>query len=198
MSIWQRGACRAVVARAGCCRVRRSRRRSEPPRSVSARTGAAITARAVGRVADPGCYRLLHDQQLDRRTIAFYPSPAGATESALPLTAWHDIEQANPWVRTLAADVEALLVQKRRDEGDCDGFIVPIDACYDLVGRIRVRWNGLGGGGEVQAEIDRFFVEIAARSRNATAALSGDHETRPLFDKVECMADAVHEGLRIY
>lgn len=108
------------------------------------------------------------------RTIAFYPSPAGATESALPLTAWHDIEQANPWVRTLAADVEALLVQKGRDaEGGCDGFIVPIDACYDLVGRIRVHWNGFGGGGEVQAEIDRFFVEIAARSHGAAAAAAG-------------------------
>jgi hypothetical protein len=108
------------------------------------------------------------------RTIAFYPSPAGATESALPLTAWHDIEHTNAWVRTLVPDVEALLVRKGRDADDgCDGFIVPIDACYDLVGRIRVHWNGFSGGAEVQSEMDQFFMEIAARSLRAAAAVAG-------------------------
>jgi len=108
------------------------------------------------------------------RTIAFYPSPAGATESALPLTAWHDIEHTNAWVRTLVPDVEALLVRKGRDADDgCDGFIVPIDACYDLVGRIRVHWNGFSGGAEVQSEMDQFFMEIAARSLGAATAVAG-------------------------
>jgi hypothetical protein len=108
------------------------------------------------------------------RTIAFYPSPAGATESALPLTTWHDIERTNAWVRTLVPDVEALLVRKGGDADDaCDGFIVPIDACYDLVGRIRVHWNGFSGGAEVQSEIDRFFVDVAARSNRAAAAVAG-------------------------
>jgi hypothetical protein len=108
------------------------------------------------------------------RTIAFYPSPAGATESALPLTTWHDIERTNDWVRTLVPDVEALLVRKGRNaDDDCDGFIVPIDACYDLVGRIRVHWNGFSGGAEVQSEMDRFFVDVAARSNHAAAAVAG-------------------------
>jgi hypothetical protein len=108
------------------------------------------------------------------RTIAFYPSPAGATESALPLTTWHDIERTNAWVRTLVPDVEALLVRKGRDaDDDCDGFIVPIDACYDLVGRIRVHWNGFSGGAAVQSEIDRFFVDIAAKSDRAAAVAGG-------------------------
>jgi hypothetical protein len=108
------------------------------------------------------------------RTIAFYPSPAGATESALPLTAWHDIEHTNAWVRTLVPDVEALLVRKGRDADDgCDGFIVPIDACYDLVGRIRVHWNGFSGGVAVQSEMDRFFVDIAAKSNRAAVVAGG-------------------------
>jgi hypothetical protein len=108
------------------------------------------------------------------RTIAFYPSPAGATESALPLTAWQDIELANDWVRTLAPDVEALLVRKgHNQEGDCEGFIVPIDACYDLVGRIRVHWHGFSGGAEVQALIDQFFAEVDARCRGAATTVGG-------------------------
>jgi hypothetical protein len=103
------------------------------------------------------------------RTIAFYPSPAGATESALSLAAWREVESANPWTRDLSPDVEALLVRKPRGSDvirDC--FIVPIDACYDLVGRIRLRWRGFDGGDDVRAEIDRFFADVAARSAGAS------------------------------
>jgi hypothetical protein len=96
------------------------------------------------------------------RTIAFYPSPAGATESALTLDAWRDVEQANPWVRAAAPDVEALLVRRGRSDGsEWEGYIVPIDACYDLVGRIRLQWTGFSGGAAVQAEVDRFFADAA-------------------------------------
>jgi hypothetical protein len=110
------------------------------------------------------------------RMIAFYPSPAGATESALSLGAWRDVEQSNPWVRTAAPDVEAILV--RRDSYACersDAFIVPIDACYDLVGRIRVRWSGFDGGDAVRDEIERFFDAVAARAV-AAADLSGGRQ----------------------
>jgi hypothetical protein len=99
------------------------------------------------------------------RMIAFYPSPAGATESALSLGAWRDVEQSNPWVRTAAPDVEAILVRRLSDGSErSDAFIVPIDACYDLVGRIRVRWSGFDGGGAVRDEIDRVFDAVAARA----------------------------------
>ena len=102
------------------------------------------------------------------RTIAFYPSPAGPTESALPLAAWHDVQQSNPWVRTAAPDVEAILVRRHQRDGEhYEAFIVPIDACYDLVGRIRVNWRGFDGGDAVQGEIDRFFSEVDARSTHA-------------------------------
>jgi hypothetical protein len=102
------------------------------------------------------------------RTIAFYPSPAGPTESALPLAAWHDVEQSNPWVRTAAPDVEAILVRRHPRDGErYEAFIVPIDACYDLVGRIRVNWRGFDGGDPVRREIDQFFNDVAARSTSA-------------------------------
>jgi hypothetical protein len=106
------------------------------------------------------------------RTMAFYPSPAGATESALTLEAWRDVEQANPWVRAAAPDVEALLVRRARsDRGEWEGYIVPIDACYDLVGRIRLQWTGFSGGAGVQAQVDRFFTDAAAKSAGAVSTL---------------------------
>jgi hypothetical protein len=108
------------------------------------------------------------------RTIAFYPSPAGATESALSLAAWRDVEHANSWVRAAAPDVEAILVRKDRETTSAyDAFIVPIDACYDLVGRIRLEWSGFDGGEEVRAEIGRFFSDVAARCASAVESLAG-------------------------
>src|SRR5581483_6939471 len=60
-----------------------------------------------------------------RRTVAFYPSPAGAMESLLPL-----------------------------------------DACYELVGLIRLGWRGFDGGEKVRADIESFFARLRARSGN--------------------------------
>lgn len=95
------------------------------------------------------------------RVLAFYPSPAGATESLLELEAWTDLEVANPVLRELEPDVEALLVSRARDMRE--HWIVPIDDCYELVGLIRIRWRGFGGGEEVWAAIDGFFEDLPTR-----------------------------------
>ena len=47
------------------------------------------------------------------RVMAYYPSPMGPTESLLELDAWSALEEANPVLRTMAPDVEALLVNRR-------------------------------------------------------------------------------------
>ena len=39
--------------------------------------------------------------------MAYYPSPAGATESLLPLSAWNTMAEGNPKLKTMQADVEA-------------------------------------------------------------------------------------------
>jgi len=96
------------------------------------------------------------------RTVALYPSPAGATESALPVAAWNEVIRANPVLETLSPDAEALLVSRLR--GRADAFIVPIDACYELVGRIRRRWRGFSGGDEAWNEIDAFFETVRGRA----------------------------------
>jgi Family of unknown function (DUF5947) len=103
------------------------------------------------------------DNTQAERVVAFYPSPMGATESLLELDAWQELEEANPVLRTLEPDVEALLVNRAR--GARQHFVVPIEDCYELVGLIRTRWRGLSGGQEVWQEIDRFFERLARRAR---------------------------------
>ena len=51
-----------------------------------------------------------HNSDMDK-TVAFYPGPAGATESELDLEAWSTISGADDRLSMLADDVEALLVR---------------------------------------------------------------------------------------
>lgn len=99
----------------------------------------------------------------NERVSAFYPSPAGPTESLLRLDAWQDIERANPVLLSLEPDVEALLVNRAR--GARQHFIVPIEDPYRLVALIRSRWRGLTGGQEVWEGIEGFFAELAEGAR---------------------------------
>jgi len=100
------------------------------------------------------------------RVQAFYPGPMGATESLLTLRAWQELEAANPVLRTLERDVEALLVN--RAQGARAHFIVPIDDCFALVGVIRSHWKGLTGGREVWQRITGFFERLDRRARPAS------------------------------
>jgi hypothetical protein len=96
------------------------------------------------------------------RMMAFYPSPAGPVESLLELENWELLISNNPILNDLESDVEALLINRIRDIREY--YIVPIDACYKLVGLIRIYWKGLSGGEEVWKEITAFFAEIRAKS----------------------------------
>ena len=74
---------------------------------------------------------------------AFYPSPAGATESMLSLEGWDQLVADNPVLGALEPDVEALLIN--RTSGARDHFIAPIDRCFELVGLIRISWTSATG-----------------------------------------------------
>jgi hypothetical protein len=126
----------------------------------------------------------------------FYPSPAGATECRLDLTAWQRMEGSHPMLTAAAPDVEAILMYRgdagdsrpihrgdagdsrpahRADAGDhgpisrgeagVDCFLVPIDACYELAGRMRLLWRGFDGGSEARASIAEFLDGVRSRSR---------------------------------
>lgn len=106
------------------------------------------------------------------RIVACYPGPGGAAESLLPLDAWPAIADTNPWIQSLVPDVEAFLVRRVGDE--YEGFIVPIDACYELVGRIRGTWTGFRGGEAAHAAIDEFFAAVVTKCSAALDATKGD------------------------
>jgi hypothetical protein len=115
------------------------------------------------------------------RIAAFYPGPAGATESELPLDTWAEVVAANPALSSMRPDVEAFLVRTGTGlgargrgttgiGGDGPGggsecYIVPIDACYELVGHLRLLWRGFDGGSEANHKLDDFFADVRARAR---------------------------------
>lgn len=98
------------------------------------------------------------------RTVALYPGPAGATESELDLDAWSEISAADSRVGLVADDVEALLVRVP-DEGDPDCYLVPVDACFEFVGKLRTLWRGFDGGQQAREFIDGFFAQLSTRSK---------------------------------
>jgi hypothetical protein len=103
------------------------------------------------------------DAAKPRRVVACYPGPMGATESELELGAWVQIAAENPVLADVEPDVEAVLV-RRLGTGVFTCFVVPIDACYQLVGLVRSYWAGFSGGAEVWQHIDEFFADLRSRS----------------------------------
>ena len=99
------------------------------------------------------------------RVAAFYPGPAGATESLLSLDTWAEVVAANPGLATLVPDVEAFLVRSDRAGGGTECYLVPIDACYELVGQLRRLWRGFDGGREAHDALEAFFEDVRARAR---------------------------------
>lgn len=96
-------------------------------------------------------------------STACYPGPGGATESLLDLSAWREVLTANPVLDTVTPDVEAVLLRRRGGRFDC--YLVPIDACYELVGIARRHWEGFSGCREVWDHIATFFADLDARGR---------------------------------
>lgn len=97
-------------------------------------------------------------RSLDGKMVALYPSPAGATESLLPLENWRDLVEDNPALAEMQPDVQALLIN--RIGTTRHSLIAPIDVCFELAGLIRLRWRGLSGGEAVWEEIEAFFNRL--------------------------------------
>ncbi len=122
------------------------------------------------------------------RVIGFYPSPAGATECELDLGAWERLTAEHPLLGEPAADVEAALIS-RADGGDrgVEYFLVPIDACYELVGRMRLHWRGFDGGAEARASITDFLDTLGPGPLSSPPG--SPMSDRLVFDCVGARAD---------
>ena len=108
----------------------------------------------------------------ERGAVAgFYPSPAGATECTLDLAAWERLAASHPLLAAAEPDVEAVLLCRDGPAAEAEYFIVPIDVCYELAGRMRMLWKGFDGGSEARASIDEFLARVRQRAREAPAGL---------------------------
>jgi hypothetical protein len=103
--------------------------------------------------------------------VAFYPSPAGATECELGLEAWDAMVTANPVLERLEPDAEALIVNRLAEPAQY--VIAPIDVCYALVGLIKSRWEGISGGDAIERAVPEFFAELREKATSAPAARAG-------------------------
>jgi hypothetical protein len=141
------------------------RYRAVPERYFSF-TGPGLDQQAWDELQIPVGLAFLFRNSVADRMVAFYPGPAGATESELPLPAWNRMVARDPRLAVLRPDVEAVLVRRPGPGAGAASFhLVPIDACYELVGQLRTRWRGFVGGREAHDAIDAFFARVQARSR---------------------------------
>ncbi|WP_351224691.1 DUF5947 family protein [Streptomyces sp. NPDC002133] len=104
------------------------------------------------------------------RLVALYPSPAGATESELDPSSWQTVLAGTRLAALLEPDVEALLL--RRTGGRIQCYLVPVDICYELVGRMRLHWQGFDGGAEARAALDAFFAHVRQQAREPEGSRS--------------------------
>ncbi len=134
------------------------------PRSARRLTGFKLGAAEWNALALPIDMAFFVKSTKAGRVLAYYPSPAGPTESLLDLEAWQDLVRENRALDEMLSDVEALVVN--RTHGRRDYVIAPIDECYRLTGLIRTQWRGMAGGEEVWCEIEQFFnaIEEAAHA----------------------------------
>ena len=168
--------------------VHRHRRRTALPRGagpVSGVSGFRAGPPRLGGTADPGRRRLLLHQLRARRAPS--PSTPARPGPANPSSTWTPgtpSAAADSRVGLLADDVEALLVRvpettvRDGESGQPQSYLVPIDACYEFVGRLRMLWRGFDGGQEARQFIDEFFSQIdGPRLENTArdAAMTGQH-----------------------
>ena len=91
---------------------------------------------------------------------AFYPSPAGATESLLSMESWQEIVEQNPFLRTMTPEVEALLVNRVTQPHDY--YLAPIDECYRLVGLIEQMARLFGWHRSLAGNREFFYISKGA------------------------------------
>ena len=94
--------------------------------------------------------------------IAFYPSPAGSMESELQLASWESLNEDNPELQSLAPDLEGFMINRLNKP--YEHFIVPIDSCYELIGLIRMTWQGIHGGEKIQDTVRGYFKDLKQRA----------------------------------
>ena len=149
---------RQIACACGACAIlfpaQANARYKEVPREVRRLDAFAMTDAQWDGLSIPINIAFFLRNSVQQKTVAFYPSPAGATESLLDLALWNELAGGIE----LREDIEALVVNRLRPPHEY--YVLPIDHCYRLVGLIRTKWRGLSGGADVWTAIDGFFSEL--------------------------------------
>ena len=143
------------------------------PRGARTLPGFEITDAQWERLALPISLAFFFHNGATGKWTAMYPSPAGALESLLALESWGELLRDNPVLEEIEPDVQALLVNRVGTAREY--FIVPLDACYELVGLIRTHWRGLSGGEAVWREVGQFFTRLSEQSQPLANAREVSH-----------------------
>src|SRR5262249_2819696 len=88
--------------------------------------------------------------------------PGAATQCRLDLAAWARLAADHPLLAAMAPDVEAALICRTDDR--VEHFLVPVDACYELAGRMRLYWRGFDGGEQARQSIAGFLGQVRSRA----------------------------------
>lgn len=160
----------ACIACALLFPVRKDARFKRVPRRVIRLPEGVIVGEVWAGLSVPVDLAFFFHSSASGRAVAVYPSPAGPTPASVDPGAWQRMAEASPVLRTLEPDVEGLLVQGL--ERSRDAFLVPIDLCYELVGRLRLLWRGQSGGDLVRDDIRSFFKRLRERAQSCTDGVS--------------------------
>ncbi len=91
----------------------------------------------------------------------FYPSPAGAVSGG-PISREFLTLSVQKALNAMNDEVEVLLFADI--SGMTEGFLIPLDRFYELIGLLRLNWQGLSGGNDVSRCIRQFFDQLAQQT----------------------------------
>ncbi|GAA4707493.1 DUF5947 family protein [Phytohabitans rumicis] len=137
-------------------------RRRAVPRRIHHDPATPLTLAEYDELGVPVAMAFFFRNSVLDRIVGCYPSPGGATECELDLAAWDRLAADHPLLAALEPDVEAVFVDRRPDA--IEAHLIPIDACYGLIGQLRMRWTGFDGGDEVRRILADFRDDLRALS----------------------------------
>ena len=79
------------------------------------------------------------------------------------MSQWDRLVADYPLLGEPASDVEAALIS--RTDAGAEYYLVPVDVCYELAGRVRLTWRGFDGGTEARESIAAFLAAVRDRAR---------------------------------
>jgi hypothetical protein len=98
------------------------------------------------------------------KAIALFPGPIGVAEADISGDGWARVVERWSALQEMVADVEAIMLVNMHNIDEAGVYLVPIDACFNLAGRLQTSWKGLDGGIDGERALADFVREVSAKS----------------------------------